>query len=135
MMFKGVPSTLVVEELLHNELRRADAAGELSSSVVRPVAMLAACRNRVSTCYQHNNAGKTDQRAFPLLAAAELRCNELGKGLTLLGSSPATSYALWKLLNSRELIPVLFNRFWCFAQHRCSSAELHQVCTKHRIST
>jgi hypothetical protein len=40
-----LPFTLVVEELLHNELRRADAVGELSNNVVRPAAMLAACRN------------------------------------------------------------------------------------------
>jgi hypothetical protein len=66
MMFKGVPSTLVVEELLHNELRRADAAGELSSNVVRPAAMLAACRNRVSTCYQHNSAGNNRSASFSL---------------------------------------------------------------------
>jgi hypothetical protein len=66
MMFKGVPSTLVVEELLHNELRRADAAGELSSNVVRPAAMLAACRNRVSTCYQHNSAKSNRSASFSL---------------------------------------------------------------------
>jgi hypothetical protein len=46
MKFKGVPLTLVAEELLRNELQRADVAGELSSNVVRPAAMLAACRNR-----------------------------------------------------------------------------------------
>jgi hypothetical protein len=69
-------------------------------------------------CWQHVETGflhatsitakrDTDQRAFPLLAAAELRCNERRKGLTLLGSSPATSYALWEPVNSWELIPEL----------------------------
>jgi hypothetical protein len=80
-MFNGVPLTLVVEELLHNELQRADAAGELSSNVVRPAAMLAACRNRVSTCYQHNNAGRQPiSELFPCSLQRSSAATSLGKG-------------------------------------------------------
>jgi hypothetical protein len=93
------------------------------------------CWQHVETEFLHATSitalENTDQRAFPLLAAAELRCNERGKGLTLLGSSPATSYALWEPVNSKGINSQAVNR----SGASCSTGAARLSCTRTARST